>query len=198
MPQRSVRGRTGFLHCGPIWRRASCRRPRCGYQCVIMIVVQKRELSMIICGARRWHGTWITQHRSLRNGFFGGLPMKRCSHAFDSWTAMSNSLSILIPHSGWGAASGGLAGLSAGLIVLALLRIELNVAVFMLLVFTASAAILGAWICTPIETSSVPPPELREEDSARTRLLVDSDLRDRAMLSKTFRRRLTRVSSSTT
>ena len=130
--------------------------------------------------------------------FSGGVPMKHYSHAFDSWTAMSNSLSILIPHSGWGAASGGLAGLSAGLFVLALLRIELDVAVFMLLVFTASAAILGAWICTPIETSSALPPELREEDSGRTLLLVDSNVRDPAMLSKAFRRRLTRISSSTT
>ena len=119
--------------------------------------------------------------------------MKRNSHAFDSWTAMSDSLSILIPHSGWGAAGGGLAGLCAGLLVLTFLRIEPGVAVFMLLVFTSSAAILGAWICTPIETNSGPPGELPEEDS-RT-LLVDSNLRDPAMLS--LRRTLTRVSSTT-
>ena len=109
---------------------------------------------------------------------------------------MSDSLSILIPHSGWGAAGGGLAGLSAGLLVLTLLRIEPGVAVFMLLVFTASAAILGAWICTPIETGSTPLRELQEEDSGRTLLVVDSNVREPAMLSKALRRGLTRVSST--
>jgi hypothetical protein len=154
----------------------------------------------------------------LKGRSCGGVPMKRHLVAFDFATRarptlqqysetrdeeafiipraasmrdrISDSLSVLIPHSGWGAVVGGLAGLSAGVFVLTVLRIELDVAVSMLLVFTGSAAILGAWICTPIDTVSAPLRELQEEvNNGRT--LLDPKLRNHSMISKAFGRKLT-------
>ena len=89
-----------------------------------------------------------------------------------AWKLFTHSLAVLIPHSGRGAATGGLAGLCVGLCALSLLRVDADVAAFMLLLFTAVAAILGAWISTPIDAIDCAPQISEEEAGSGRRFLV--------------------------
>ena len=104
-----------------------------------------------------------------------------------AWKLFTNSLAVLIPRSGPGATTGGLAGLCVGVCALSLLRIDSDVAAFMLLLFTAGAAILGAWISTPIDTIDCAQQTPEEEGGRGRRFLVIAyDLRSQAMLSEKF------------
>jgi len=103
------------------------------------------------------------------------------------WKRFPNSIAVLIPRSGRGAGTGGLAGLCVGLFALTLLRVDPSVAAFMLLLFTASAAILGAWISTPIDAIDNVSQTLEEEvECGGTLLVVASNLRNHAMLATKF------------
>ena len=123
-------------------------------------------------GAAAQHAFGQFRKRGIREETICAIPGEA-----RAWQEFPNSFAVLIPHSGRGATTGGLAGLCVGLCALGLLRVDPDVAACMLLLFTAGAAILGAWIFTPIDCA----PQTAEEEAGSYRrfLIVASDLQRR-------------------
>jgi hypothetical protein len=96
---------------------------------------------------------------------------------------LPDSLSVLIPRSAKGAAIGGLVGLCVSLSALLLLHSDFTIAAVMVLLFTAGAASMGALLATPIDGVAG---AREEERRGRALLVVNSTIRNRAILASEF------------
>jgi hypothetical protein len=126
----------------------------------------------------------LLRKRGVRNEDLSIIP---CEEA--SCDGLHDSLSVLVPRSGTGAATGALVGLCVSLIAVVLLPFSFNVSAFMLVAFTIGAAVLGSLISTPMDAESAASLELREiTTSGWALLVVESNLRNQAIHSNAFTR----------
>lgn len=98
-----------------------------------------------------------------------------------------NDLGVLIPRLGPGAIAGALTGFGLCSLVTFFLQLDSSAFAFMLVLFTATGATVSSWLTTPIDALPGAPRALQEEvNNGRALLVVDSNLRNQALLAKAF------------